>query len=90
LRVKDIRKIIEAAEAANEDNFMENIADFLPLASDLTLEEADEMAPSELKIFWDTMRDVNSDFLSVIESLGIMGALGKFLRGQLTDAFADL
>ena len=70
LRVKDIRKILEATEKESED-VLNQIESLLPLATDLKLKDMEDMAPSELKTLWEAFREVNADFLSLIERLGI-------------------
>ena len=89
LRVKDIRKILEAAENQDVD-IPKQIEKLLPLVTDLKLKEIEDMAPSELKILWDAFREVNSDFLALTGRLGIGEALKDFVRKNLIDAFADL
>jgi hypothetical protein len=87
LKVKDIRKIINQAET---DDFQRQIEELLPLATDLALEDMNDMAPSELKLLWEAFREVNSDFLALAGRLGISQALRGFLQKHLTDALADL
>ncbi|SPD72565.1 hypothetical protein PITCH_A140045 [uncultured Desulfobacterium sp.] len=87
LRVKDIRKIAEEAE---KDDVEKRIPELLPLATDLALHEMEDMAPSELKVVWEAFKEVNADFLSVMEGLGIGKALKNSLQRHLTGALADL
>jgi len=60
LRVKDIRQLIEKAE--DLDKGFEHMKEILPLATDLSLEKLDNMAPSELKTLWDAFKEVNAVF----------------------------
>jgi len=89
LRLKDIRLILEIAEKEDED-LLRQAERLLPLAADLDLEDFDEMAPSEIRVVWEAFREVNADFLSLTERLGVGRALGDFLRKHLTDALSDL
>lgn len=89
LRVKDIRQILETAENENDD-FLKQIEGLLPLVTDLKLKDMEDMAPSELKVLWEAFREVNSDFLSLTERLGVGGALKDFLQKHLTEALSDL
>ena len=89
LRVKDIRKILEAAENENDDA-LKQIESLLPLVTDFKFEDLEGMAPSELQTLWEAFREVNAAFLSLTERLGIGEALKDFVRKNLNDALADL
>ena len=90
LRVKDIRTLLEIAERAEDDDFLKQAETLIPLVTDIKLNDIEEMAPSEIKILWGAFREVNADFLSAIERLGIKEAFISSIRKHLTDAFADL
>jgi len=90
LRVKDIRTILEKAERAEEDDFFKEAETLIPQITGIKLDDIEEMAPSEIKILWEAFREVNADFLSAIERLGIKEAFISSIQKHLTDAFADL
>ncbi len=89
LRVKDIREILIAGEEAGE-NILADIERLLPYASDIKPEELEEMAPSEIKLLWEDFKEVNADFLEVIERLGITKTFGSLIKNHLTEALAGL
>jgi hypothetical protein len=89
LKVKDIRKLLDMPEAEKDDT-MELVEKFLPVVTDIKLSDLDEMAPSELKVLWETFKEVNADFLEVTGRLGITKMLGSLIQKYLNEAFAGL
>jgi hypothetical protein len=89
LRVKDIRQVLDLSDNAATD-IMKDAETLLPLATDISLAELEEMAPSEIKVLWDAFKEVNADFLALIERLGITKALEGLIPEHLTRIFADL
>lgn len=89
LRVKDIRQILEMPEAQTDDP-VELFNRFLPVVTDLKSEALEEMAPSELKIIWETFKEVNADFLEWAGRLGITKMLGSLIQKHLNETFAGL
>ena len=90
LRVKDIREILLIGEGLEDGDILKNIEKLLPYAADIKLEELECMAPSEIKTIWEGFKEVNADFLAVIERLGIAKTFESLIRKHLTEAFADL
>lgn len=88
LRVKDVRQLLEMSEA-NEDDIMALIDKFLPIVTDIKSKDMEAMAPSELKILWETFKEVNADFLEMTERLGITKMLGGLIRSHFAEALAD-
>lgn len=88
LRVKDIRQIL--ASAASFDGDLSQAAGLLPLATNLTVSEVDDLAPSELKRIWAEFREVNADFFDLMAKNGITGVLKKSVLSSLTESFAAL
>jgi uncharacterized protein YdeI (YjbR/CyaY-like superfamily) len=86
LRVKDIKEIIEKGENLSEG--LNQIADILPLATDLTLDQIEDMAPSELQIIWDAFREVNAVFFDLVAKTGIVETLKSSILKDLTALFA--
>lgn len=89
LKVKDIREILNIGETLGND-ILKDIERLLPFAADIKPEDLGEMAPSEIKLLWEDFKEVNADFLAVVERLGIATAFGGLIRNHLTDALADL
>lgn len=90
LRVKDIREILLIGERLEDGDILENIEKILPYAADIKPEELECMAPSEIKMLWEGFKEVNADFLALVERLGIVKTLENLIRKHLTEAFADL
>lgn len=90
LRVKDIREILLIGEGLEDGDILKNIEKLLPYAADIKFEELECMAPSEIKILWEGFKEVNADFLALVERLGIVKTLENLTRKHLTEAFADL
>lgn len=86
LRVKDIREIFERGESIGEG--IDQFTELLPLATDLSLKDANEMAPSELKIIWEAFREVNAVFFDAVAKAGIVDHLKTSILTELTAAFA--
>lgn len=89
LRVKDIREILTIGETLGDD-ILKDIGRLLPFAADIKPENLEEMAPSEIMLLWEGFKEVNADFLAVIERLGIVKTFGSSIQKYLADAFADL
>lgn len=89
LKVKVVRLWFEMSET-KEDNIMTIINQFLPLVTNLKIEDVEDMAPSELKLIWEAFKEVNADFLEWVEHLGITKMLGSLIQKQLNEAFAGL
>ena len=87
LRVKDIRDIIERGDKLVGEG-LDQIEDILPLATDLTLPEIEDMAPSELQTIWDAFREVNAVFFDLVAKTGIVETLKSSILEDLTALFA--
>ena len=87
LRVKDIRQLIEKAE--DLDKGFEQMEGMLPLATNLSLSQLEDMAPSELKKVWESFREVNAVFFDMVAKTGIVKELKSSILKDLTKIFAD-
>lgn len=87
LRVKDIRRLIEAGK--NIDGGEQELAAALPLATSLAPEAVEELAPSELKLLWEAFQKVNADFLALLDRVGVATLVRDSIQKSLTEAFAD-
>ena len=72
------------------ERILELVKRLLPKAASIGLEDLGDMAPSELRMIWEAFKEVNSDFLALVERLGIAKALGDLIRQHLIEALADL
>ena len=90
LSVRQIRNIIEEMDSLDNEKVLE----VLEMCSDVTLEQIEEMAPSDIRQIWDAWSEVNADFLHLIRQAmkrpPIQRAIDDFLSAILTDAFAVL
>lgn len=74
LRVKDIMALVEifqgsGSDADNVKEITQTVQEILPRATTLTLDEAREMAPSDLKKIYDVFREVNEVFFQIAHSV---------------------
>ena len=88
LRVKDIRALVE--RAGQFENDLDLIEPLIPELLDVELPQLEELAPSELKIIWEAVKEVNADFLELIERTGVANAVKDSLRTLLTASFSGL
>lgn len=70
-------------------NFRKQIDDILPLITDITADDILEMAPSEAKLVYEKIKEVNSVFFEIAESLGMLKILGK-LKDSIVSDFSSL
>lgn len=89
LRVKDIRNIIEQGDELVNGG-LDQIEKILPLATDLTLSQIEDMAPSELQTIWDAFREVNAAFFDLVAKTGLVEALKSSILKDLITLFATL
>jgi len=61
----------------------------LPVATNISVDEFEELAPSEIKQLWAAFREVNEDFLSPLDRAGVGQMILASIQESLTDAFAD-
>ena len=58
---------------------------FLPLASNLTLEELYRMAPSEIKVIWENFKEINAVFFELSQQVGMTNLLDEFKKAIIED-----
>lgn len=68
LRVKDIKQIFDGESG-------QTLMDHLPLVTDLSKEDIDDLAPSELSTVWNAVKEVNADFLALMAKSGILKSI---------------
>jgi len=86
LRVKDIRNILEKMDSFKG---IDDIYSLLPNAIDISVEDIEQYAPSELNIIYQAFREVNAVFLDVLKKSGIAETLKSSISKSLTEAFAE-
>jgi len=72
-----------AALDTPEDEAAGRLDEFMPKCTDLSLDKAKTLAPSELKAVWDAFRDVNDVFFSLLEKLGVTDAVTGEVRAAV-------
>lgn len=82
LRVKDIKQIFDT-ESEN------TLMDHLPLVTDLSKEDIEDLAPSELSTVWNAVKEVNADFLALMEKSGILKSIETMAMKILMQPSAD-
>lgn len=91
LKVKDIRALLEIGEdidVGTPGAFFEKVGEYLPRVTNLTLDDMDEMAPSELRRVWDVFAEVNENFLAAVRESGLVAVLVDSISTNLTASFA--
>lgn len=89
LRVKDIRMIIEQGDKIVGGG-LDQIEKILPLATNLTIAQIEDMAPSELQLVWNAFREVNAVFFDLVAKTGIVETLKNSILKDLTALFVTL
>ena len=70
LRVKDIVALGSISDnESSETELLESIQQLLPKATSLTLEQAQELAPSDLKRVYECFQAVNDVFFSIAKNI---------------------
>lgn len=93
LRVGDILKLFDQTSSMQENNESVGVKDlmsladanFLPLCSNLKIEDLKQMAPSDIKVCLDKFKKVNSAFFEMAHMVG----LSTFLKNLQAAALAD-
>jgi hypothetical protein len=89
LTVKQIRGIFEFDQLPEGDDLDTIIQHFggtlLPLTTNLTIEELEDMRPSELKLIWEKVREVNAVFFDIANAAGIQKLAAQFKDAILAD-----
>jgi len=76
LRVKDIKAVFNGESAT--------LLDHLPLVTNLSAADIDDLAPSELAIIWESVQEVNASFLALMEKSGLMKSIEATAMQLLT------
>jgi hypothetical protein len=88
LTVKQIRSLmdLEGLDGESIDDIVQHFGGrILPLATDLSLEEVDDFLPSELKIVWEKVREVNAVFFDIVKTAGVKEILIQLKNAVLAD-----
>ena len=89
LTVKQIRKLFELKDLPEGDDLDMMIQHFggaiLPLTTNCTVKELEDLFPSELKIVWEKVQEANAVFFDIANAAGISELLGRFKDAILAD-----
>ena len=90
LTVKQIRQVIEEIDQLTGARALEILA----MCTDVTLEDIEGMAPSNIRDLWGAWSEANKDFLHLIQAAmkrpPVQQMIDNLLSEILTAAFADL
>jgi len=93
LTVKEIINLIQGDYGNSLEDLKCIITKFLPLCSNLSIEDFNSMTPSELEIIWSKFKEVNSSFLAVSQQVGLermLGNLKEIVVKSVTEDFSRL
>ena len=91
--VKEL-KVKEIISLMNEDDLNDTSLDtlkrifsekFLPMCSNIELEDLEEMTPSEIEQIWDEFKEANKSFFGLAQKMGLEQMLQKLKEGILVD-----
>lgn len=87
LRVKDYRSLIAKFGTADitPKMFLEEFENLLPLATNLTMADLDEMAPSEVTEVFEKFKECNSVFFDLLNKLGLGDLTAKIKAAVIND-----
>ena len=86
LTVKQIMELMQKdAEDTSLLGLIGQIKDFLPIATNITMDEIYVMPPSDIQVIWDKFKEVNKTFFGVSQQAGLGDLLGEMKRAIITD-----
>lgn len=87
LRVKDYRALIAkfGTQDISPKMFLEEFENLIPMATNLTMADFDEMAPSEVEVVYENFKECNSVFFDLLSKLGLGDLLGRVKLAILAD-----
>lgn len=84
--------VIGLNELTNSDNISLSIVrsaneinNLLAQCANFRIEDLMDLTPSEIKLVFDVFKEVNSDFLSILESLGMIETFQRILKEGRTN-----
>lgn len=84
-----VKQIIDLMQKDVQDTSLAGLKDqflnFLPVASNIKLDELIEMPPSDIKLIWDKFREINSTFFAVSQQVGLGNLLEDLKRAIIED-----
>lgn len=88
LTFKEIQELFNM-EDVNGSTFDALLSHFgghiLPMVTNLTLAELEALAPSEAKLIWEAVQEVNAVFFGIVNETGVSEFLSRFKSAILTD-----
>lgn len=86
LTVSEILKLMQhEGDDTSLKGFVDMVGEFLPLATNLKMEQLKDMAPSDIKVVWEKFREVNDTFFEVSQQVGMGDLLGQLKKAIIKD-----
>lgn len=86
LTVSEILKLMQhEGDDTSLKGFVDMVGEFLPLATNLKMEQLKDMAPSDIKLVWEKFREVNETFFEVSQQVGMGDLLGQLKKAIIKD-----
>lgn len=86
LTVSEILKLMQhEGDDTSLKGFVDMVGEFLPLATNLKMEQLKDMAPSDIKVVWEKFREVNDTFFEVSQRVGMGDLLGQLKKAIIKD-----
>lgn len=86
LRVRDVRDLWDMDEGAGIAAFKAKVEVILPKVTDLaSIDDLQDFFPSEVKILWETIQEVNADFFEGARAVGVGPMVSGLTQAVLLD-----
>jgi hypothetical protein len=89
LTVKQVRQLFELKDLGDDAGLDALIQHFggaiLPKTTNCTIEELEDMRPSELQVIWEKIKEVNAVFFGIATAAGMGELLGRFKDAMLAE-----
>lgn len=88
LKIKQIISLIagDMLEDTSLEGLKSNFSEtLLPMCSDITFGDLEEMAPSEIKEIWNQFKEVNDSFFELAQKMGLQEILETLKKSIIED-----
>lgn len=85
-----VRQMLSIKDSVSSGSILDSIQNFLPLLTDATPDFMLELAPSELKSLYNTVKEVNSDFFDFLPIEQMLSGIKENLTEIMMNSFARL
>lgn len=92
LRIKEILSLMssESLEDISLEGMKSKFSDvFLPMCTNIKMEQIEEMTPSEVLVIWEKFREVNKSFFDMAQKMGLNSVIEK-LKSAVIEDFGKL